>query len=373
MRICVDIQSAVSQRAGVGRYTRNLVEHLAPLIAPTDELNLFYFDFHQRGLDFPCPGARPHPVRWIPGTFAQQAWKRLHWPPFDWFAGMADLYHFPNFTIPPLKKGRKIVTIHDMSFLRYPEFSEDKNLNYLTNFIHDTVRRADAIITVSEFSRRETAELLELDPSRIFATPLGITSGCTRPTADAIARTRQTLNLTRPYLLSVGTLEPRKNIPFLIDVFEHMTDFDGDLVIAGMQGWKVEPILDRMQNSSCRDRIRYLEYIPDGSLFPLYAGAELFLITSFYEGFGLPPLEAMACGTPVISSTGGSLPEMLTGPAAVLIPGFDASAWATTLSSLLHDSTRRQELARQAPLHAARYSWQDTARKTLEIYRKVLS
>lgn len=373
MRICIDIQSAVSQRAGVGRYTRNLVEHLTPLIAPPDELELFYFDFHQRGLDFPCPGARQNPVRWIPGTFAQQAWKRLRWPPFDWFSGSADLYHFPNFTIPPLTKGKKIVTIHDMSFLRYPEFSEDRNLDYLSLFIHDTVRRADAIITVSEFSKRETAELLELDSARIFATPLGITPACVRPPDEAIVKARQTLKLDRPYLLSVGTLEPRKNIPFLIEVFEHMTGFDGDLVIAGMKGWKVQPILQRIQDSTCRDRIRYLEYIPDGALFPLYAGAELFVITSFYEGFGLPPLEAMACGTPVVSSTGGSLPEMLTGPAAVLISGFDASSWAATLSSLLHDSTRRRELARQAPVHAARFSWKDTARKTLNIYRQVLS
>jgi len=373
MRICVDIQSAVSQRAGVGRYTRNLVEHLAPLMGPTDNLNLFYFDFHRRGLDFPCPGANPKPIRWIPGKYAQQAWKRLQWPPFDWFSGKADLYHFPNFTIPPLTKGKKIVTIHDMSFLRYPEFSEQKNLEYLSAFIHDTVRRADAILTVSEFSRKETSELLGLDPAQIFATPLGITPGCVRPTASQIANTRRQLKLERPYLLSVGTLEPRKNIPFLIEIFEQLPEFDGDLVIAGMKGWKVGPILERMNSSSRRERIRYLEFVPDCDLFSLYAGAELFVTTSFYEGFGLPPLEAMACGTPVVSSTGGSLPEMLTGAASVLIHGFDASYWAHTITALLNDRSRRDELARNAPAHAARFSWRDTARKTLDVYRKVLS
>ena len=373
MRICVDIQSAVSQRAGVGRYTRNLVEHLAPLMAPTDDLNLFYFDFHRRGLDFPCPGAHLKPVRWFPGKYAQQAWKRLHWPPFDWFSGKADLYHFPNFTIPPVTQGKKIVTIHDMSFLRYPEFSEKKNLDYLSAFIPDTVRRADAIITISEFSRGEIIDLLGLDPARVFATPLGVTPGCVRPPAPDIARTRRHLKLDRPYILTVGTLEPRKNIPFLIEVFEHLEGFDGELVIAGMKGWKVDPILDRMNSSPLRDRIRYLEYVPDGDLFSLYAGAELFIMTSFYEGFGLTPLEAMACGAPVVSSMGGSLPEMLKGKAAVLIPGFEATTWAATITALLNDPDQRQELARQAPAHAARFSWQDTALKTLDVYRKVVS
>ncbi|MEI6563167.1 MAG: glycosyltransferase family 1 protein [bacterium] len=369
----MDIQSAVSQRAGVGRYTRNLVEHLAPLIPAGNELNLFYFDFHRRGLDFPCPGAHKKAIHWIPGKYVKQAWKRLNGPPFDWFAGKADLYHFPNFTIPPLSRGKKIVTIHDMSFLRHPEFSEDKNLEYLSAFIHDSVRRADAIITISEFSKKETSELLGVDPGRIFATPLGVTPGCARPPTAQIAESLRRMKLERPYLLTVGTLEPRKNIRFLIDVFEQLTEFDGDLVIAGMKGWKVEPILQRMQSSSRRDRIRYLEYVPDNDLFALYAGAELFVISSFYEGFGLPPLEALACGTPVVSSTGGSLPEILTGKASVLIPGFEVTTWASTIFSLLNDQPRRNELARNATSHAARFSWRDTAQKTLNVYRKVLS
>ena len=140
-----------------------------------------------------------------------------------------------------------------------------------------------------------------------------------------------------------------------------------------MKGWKVEPILERMNTSPRRDRIRYLEYVPDADLFSLYAGAELYVITSHYEGFGLPPLEAMACGTPVVSSMGGSLPEMLAGEASVLIPGFDAGVWAATLTALLNDPARRRILAQQAPAHAARFSWRDTALKTLDVYRKVLS
>ena len=370
MKICVDIQSAVAQRAGVGRYTRTLVEHLGEFAGPDDDLRLFYFDFRRHGLDFSCNGAHPTPVRWIPGTYVQQAWKRLHWPAFDRFSGPADLFHFPNFILPPLSRGKTVVTIHDMSFVRHPEFAEAKNLAYLTSAIHDTACRADAIVTDSTFSKSEIVDILKVDPAKVFAVPLGISGDYTRPTPEVIARVRSGLGLERPYLLTVGTVEPRKNLPFLIEVFERLDRFDGDLVIAGMPGWKVGPILDRMKNSPKRARIRYLNFIPDGTLSALYAGAEVFAITSFYEGFGFPPLEAMACGTPVVSSTGGSLAEVL-GDAAVLIPGFNTDEWVTTVAALLDDAPRRTELARLGVAQAARFTWRETARRTWDIYRGV--
>jgi len=158
----------------------------------------------------------------------------------------------------------------------------------------------------------------------------------------------------------------------MIEVFEQLEGIDCDLVIAGMPGWKVGPIMERMNRSPKRDRIRYLNYVPDTQLPALYAGAELFLITSFYEGFGFPPLEAMAYGTPVISSAGGSLAEVL-GDAALIMPQFDAGAWTSAIRDLLNDPARRARLAAHAPAHAARYSWTETARQTWDVYRRVLS
>ncbi len=372
MRICLDIQAAVSQRAGIGRYARSLAEHLGSFAAPDEELRLFFFDFRRRGLDFASPGATISPTRWIPGKYVQQSWKRLHWPPFDWFSGRSDVFHFPNFTIPPLSHGKAVVTIHDMSFLRFPEFAEKRNLDYLTSVIHQTARRADAIIAVSEFGKREIEACLGIAPDRVSAIHLGISPEYTRPSPPAIQTFRAQLNLDRPYLLTVGTLEPRKNLPFMIEVFEQLDQFDGDLVIAGMPGWKVEPILDRIRSSPKRDRIRTLNYLPDEQLPSLYSGAELFLITSFYEGFGFTPLEAMACGTPVVSSAGGSLPEVL-GEAAIMIPEFKSGAWTTAIHSLLADPSLRARLSLGGVNHASRYSWQDTARKTWDIYRKTMA
>ncbi len=371
MRICIDIQAAVAQRAGIGRYTKSLVEHLGEF-AGQDEIDLFYFDFKRVGLPFKTPNARPVPCRWIPGRFAQQAWKRLHWPPFDWFAGRADLYHFPNFTIPPLTRGRRVVTIHDMSFVRHPEFAESRNLSYLSAVIHDTVRRADAILTDSSFSADEIRKLLPVDPDRVFPVPLGVDPRCTRPAAPLIDATRRRLGLDRPYLLAVGTLEPRKNLPLLFEAFERLRGYDGDLVLAGMKGWKYEPILERLRASPAAGRIRYLEYVAEDDLPALYAGATLFVLPSFYEGFGLPPLEAMACGTPVVASTGGSLPEIV-GPAAVIVPGFEPDAWTAALGALLADGDRRAALSAAGLRHAATFTWRDTARRTFDVYRRVLS
>ena len=131
MRVTLDIQAAIAQRAGVGRYTKSLVEHLGPF-AGSDELRLFYFDFQRKGVPFPVPGASQHAVRWCPGQFVQKAWKTLNWPPYNWFAGAADVYHFPNFIRPPLKRGKSVVTIHDIAFIRYPQTLEPRNLAYLT-------------------------------------------------------------------------------------------------------------------------------------------------------------------------------------------------------------------------------------------------
>lgn len=371
MNVCLDIQPAVAQLAGVGRYTRALVEHLGEARG-ADQLRLFYFDFQRRGLTFATPNLKQQAIRWCPGRLVQKCWKTLHWPPFDWLAGRADVYHFPNFIIPPLTAGRTVVTIHDVSFLRYPELAETRNLAYLKARIAATIKRADAIITDSRFSAGEIIELLHADPGRVFPIPLGVAPQLNAPSPEAVALMRRQRGLQRPYLLTVGTLEPRKNTVFLARVFEAMRTFEGDLVIAGMRGWKYKPILERLRSSPRQSAIRYLDYVSNEELPALYAGAELFLFPSLYEGFGFPPLEAMRCGTPVLASAAGSLPEVL-GDGARLIKEFDAERWVGEASRLLTDNTLRQEMIEKGRAWAARYTWPETARQTWTIYRKVAS
>lgn len=368
MRICLDIQAWIAQRAGVGRYTRMLAEHLGRLCTE-DELRLFYFDFQRRGVLFPAPNAVHQPIRWCPGRLVQKAWKTLDWPPFEWFAGPADIYHFPNFILPPLRSGRAVVTVHDASFARLPQFAEERNLKYLTARIRDTLERADAVITDSAFGAVELRELFSVPADRLFPIYPGIAPEMTRPPPETVARLRSELSLDRPYLLTVGTIEPRKNLVFLVEIFERLASFQGLLVVAGMPGWRFEPILERMRASARARDIRYVRYVTDEQLPALYAGAEAFLFPSLYEGFGFPPLEAMACGTPVVSSAGGSLGEVL-GDAAVIVRGSDAGRWAEEVARVLSTPTLRKDLEARGLRHASKYPWEETARRTLDVYRK---
>lgn len=369
MRVVVDIQAALAQRAGVGRYTKSLVEALTPL-AGGDELFLFCFDFMRRGAAFQLPGARVKAVRWIPGRIVQQAWKRGGGPAFDVFSGSADVFHFPNFVCPPLRKGRAVVTIHDVVFKRLPYTVEPRNLDYLNARVPDTLRRADAIIAVSQCTARDLAEFLNVSPEKITVIYEGIDDHLKRPDSAAIAAMREKLGLERPYLLMVGTVEPRKNIPFLVDVFEALGDFDGDLVLAGMKGWRADPIINWMRNSTRSHQVRWLEYVPEEHLAALYAGSELFVFPSLYEGFGFPPLEAMLCGTPVVASKAGALEEIL-GDACVFVEEFDVQAWADTIHRLLGDSAQRSALVQKGFERAARYTWSRCAAETWQLYRRL--
>lgn len=367
MRVCLNVQPAVTQRAGVGRYTRQLAAHLGPLAATAHEVELFYFDFKRRGAPFPVSNATFKANRWLPGRIAQAAWKRLNWPPFDTLAGHSDLYHFPNFVLPPLRRGRAVVSIHDVSFIRYPEFTEAANLRYLTAKIRDTVSRADAIITISEFSATEIVELLGAPSKRVFPIHLGVDDSFFPQSPARVSSVIETYGLKQPYLLAVGTIEPRKNLPFLVDVFEQLQGFDGDLVFVGRAGWKHAPIFERMRSSPLATRIRHVVPRDEDDLPALYSGAACLLQPSFYEGFGFPPLEAMACGAPVVASRGGSLPEII-GTAAPLVETTATEPWCEAIMDAIDQAGRKADARRQ---HAAGFKWQTTAQRTWEVYQEV--
>lgn len=372
MKVSIDIQPAIAQRAGVGRYTKALAEHIGACRGEGDDIRLCFFDFKGRGMPFAAPNTSFKRIAWCPGRIAQKAWKTVEWPPYNWFFGSADVTHFPNFIIPTLTRGRKLVTIHDVSFLRHPEAAEPKNLRYLTDQIHNTIDRADLILTDSHFSAREMQELLKVPEDRIRVIHLGLSPAGEPPGDNSIQLMRNRFGLHKPYLLFVSTLEPRKNIPFLIESFERMTEFDGDLVIVGMRGWKYEPILDRMRRSSRMGSIRYLEYVDDRWMPALYSGAELFVFPSLYEGFGFPPLEAMQYGAPVLSSRSGSLPEVL-GSAAQYTYISDPAIWAEAAWQLVCDYSERERLRKLGWAHVRKFDWAETARQTWQAYCETAS
>ena len=370
MKVCLDIQAALGQRAGVGRYVRELLWHLGPE-AGRDELSAFYFDFKRTGLESAPPGVRMRACRWLPGRFAQAAWKGLGFPPYDWLAGGADLYHFPNFIRPPLSRGRKsVVTIHDVSFLRMPETTEKKNLAWLSAEIQRTAERADAILTDSHFSAREIIELLNVPAEKVFPVWLGLPEFGPPPAPEVAAQIRRDMGLNRPYLLMVGTIEPRKNIPFLVKIYETLGDFDGDLVIAGGLGWKTGPTLRAISESPRKTGIKLLKHMRDAQLSALYAGAAAFVFPTRYEGFGFTPLEAMGRGTPVIAARNSSLPEVL-GAAAEWVEDFEAETWAGRVRAVLSEPDRAARLRAAGLEQARKFTWAETARQTWAVYRKL--
>ncbi len=369
MQVAIDYQPAVAQRAGIGRYTRLLAHHLPACLDAGDSLRLFYFDFFRKGEPPDVPAASVRPWRLLPGAIVQQLWKRGLPPRFDRLAGKADLYHFCNFIIPPISPcARTVVTIYDMSFMRHPECAEAKNLAYMSARIGGTVARADAILTISAFSAAEIESFFPAARGKVFSVYPGVDQSLAAPPPARVAEVRRKYGLKRPYILSVGTVEPRKNYGFLADAFG-LLRHDVDLVVAGRPGWRYGPTLERFAASPKAKSIRLLTSVGDGDLAALYAGAELFAISSLYEGFGFPPLEAMLCGTPVVSSPGGSLAEVL-GDAAEVVPEFDAALWAETLDRALSDSGLRATLRERGFRRAARYRWEETARETAEIYRR---
>ncbi len=370
MHVCLDIQASVGQRAGIGTYTRELATHLGYLCNQGDELSFTYFDFKRSASPPVIESAHTRAIRCCPGRLANKAWQMLNWPPFNWFAGNADLYHFPNFVAAPVSRGKTVVTIHDMSFMRLPQFAESRNLDYLNRSIRKTVERADAIITDSHFSAGEIQELLDVEQSKLFPIHLGINDSFCPQGPEELDRIRSKYKLDRPYLFTLSTIEPRKNIPFLIDVFERLNSFDGFLVVAGAPGWKCDSIMERMSKSPRSGSIKYLRHVSLEDARALYAGSELFLFPSFYEGFGFPPLEAMACGTPVITARGGSLEEVV-GPGAITL-GYELDEWIAETQKVLTDGGVKRALTANGAKHVKQYKWTETARRTWDVYRRMV-
>jgi glycosyltransferase involved in cell wall biosynthesis len=367
----MDIQPAVSQRAGIGRYVAELVANLPP--QEDIDFDLFYLDFKGKAVPPAAPGCNLKRFSLFPGRFIQQAWKRIGWPRFDSLSGAADLFHFTNFIIPPLSPASKaVVSIHDISFLLHPEFAETKNLDYLSDRIHDTAKRAEAIITISKQSADDIHERLNIPRERIFPIYLGVADEFKASGEDQVQATRKSLSLGKPYMLMVGTFEPRKNIPFAVKLLEEMSFFDGDLVIVGQKGWKNDSIFDVINASPCSERIKTFTALPDSQLVDLYSAAECLLMTSHYEGFGFPPVEAMACATPVLSSSGGSLKEVC-GDAALVLDNYDMSDWLEKAQSILTDTELRADLVKKGLARAAEFTWKQTAIDHVDAYRKVLS
>jgi glycosyltransferase involved in cell wall biosynthesis len=367
MRIGVDYTAAVRQGAGIGRYTRELVGALLALDSPHDYV-LFAasggLDSQPDDLDL---GRRAH-LRTVPlsDEWLARLWHRARLPiPVELVTGRVDLFYSPDFVLPPTLPGaRTVLTVHDLSFLHYPDHFVPKLVRYLSRVVPRSVARADRVLADSEATRADLIRLMDVAPEKVTVLYSGVDPRF-RPLPEPGERERLTAQYgigPRPYVLSVGTLQPRKNYLHLIRAFSQLSG-DVELVIAGGRGWLYEEVLAEAER---RERVQVLGFVPDADLPALYRGAALFAFPSFYEGFGLPVLEAMACGVPVVCSNVSSLPE-IAGQAALLVDPHDEVALAEAVYRGLTDEDLRKELVTQGLERADGFTWERAARQLLGV------
>lgn len=362
MRIAIDGLPLTQPLTGVGHYTSELARHLA-FANPEDQVALVsprrFLTKPQGPKNLSCLCPTINPLR--------RVWWRTNLASYIKHNNI-DLFHGTNFELPTKANCATVVTIHDLSTLLYEGFHEEKNVERANARLPEVAASATLIITPTEAIRLEVQQHLNVPEDRVFAVAEAARE-CFQPASwDETAEIRGRLKLSDKFVLYVGTVEPRKNLLNLVKAFEEVCEEYPELklVIAGGKGWMVDDFFDYLKNSAARERIVLPGYLGDQDLRYLYSACTLFFYPSLYEGFGLPPLEAMACGAPVVSSTNPSI-EKVVGKAARLITT-DTEAMASTMKELLADEDAREALAAAGRRRAAEFSWKETARRTREIY-----
>jgi glycosyltransferase involved in cell wall biosynthesis len=371
-RIGIDYTAAIHQTAGIGRMVREVTRALSDQ-RPGADVRLFVAGAPRRLPAFPG-GYRYCPSRLSERSHAR-LWHRLHLPaPVELWTGRLDLYHATDFALPPTLPGaRTVLTIPDLAFERYPDDAMPGMLHYLKTVVPRAAARADHIIAISQATREELIHIYGMPPDRITAVPLGVDSRFNaHPSPDGAAALRRKYSLPdRPLILTVGTLQPRKNHLRLVQAFARVRA-DAALVIAGGAGWLYDAVHEEVEKLGLSDRVIFTGFLDDADLPALYRAAALLAYPALYEGFGLPVLEAMACGTPVLTSAISSLPEV-AGDAALLVNPLDVQAIASGIERLLNDEAMRAALREKGAARAAEYTWARTAERVWSIYERLLA
>lgn len=369
MHVTIDYTAGVRQRAGIGRYTRGLVRALGAADRITDYTLFVPRDGREAVAGF-GPNFRVVRARLTERQLAL-VWHRAHAPlPVEAWTGPADLFYSPDFVLPPMRTPRRVLTVHDLSYVRVPECHYPGNLRYLNAAVPHAVAQADLVLADSDATRRDLMEVYGVPPDRVQTLYSGVEPQL-HPVRDPEAqkRVRAAYRLERPFLLSVGTVEPRKNYRRLIEAVSRLPHAV-ELLIVGGPGWLTEDIYDAPAAFGVGDRVRFLGFVPDDDLAVLYSLAQVFVYPSLYEGFGLPVLEALACGAVVVCSNASSLPEV-TGDAALAVDPRDTEALAAALCRALQDEPLRLALAARAPAQAAKFSWAESARQLRAAFQAV--
>lgn len=371
MDIGIDVSAAVHGRAGLGRYAYELVTALRH-VAPEHTLTLFYnrsSDAHIRPewLDFPQVALDLGDKAWRSVVAAAHVTGIQQ----DRRVGRVDVFHGTDHLLPRLRSTGSVFTLHDLTYVLFPNTHSRLNREYL-RFMMPRFLQADAVVADSQSTSRDAVKWYGLSEDSVTV----VYPGVSKRFAPVEARDRlalcSRLGLPREFVLCVGTIEPRKNLIVLLEALASLgkSASTPPLVIAGRRGWLSEPFFRRLSDLGLERRVTVLGHVADDDLPALYSACQMLAFPSLYEGFGLPVLEAMSCGAPVVCSSSSSLPEV-GGSAAYYVDPLDAEGWAAALVRVLSDSDLRTEMRENGLVQSATFTWERTARSMLAIYERV--
>jgi len=381
VRIGIDLSLVPGQRVGVGQYAYQLARALAGIDRENSYVlyPVFYHIVHPEHRAAELPEARNMrtALRRLPPGLVSYLWRVGRSERFkERLLGRVDVVHSTTYCAPRFRSRRRrlVVTIHDLTFVTHPEFHLPANVEHCLVGTRLAIERADALIAVSESTRRDLIERMNAPAERIVVTHEAADPGLGRVADPArLAAVRRRYELPERFVLFVGAMEPRKNLSRLLAAFAALPPaLRGEyrLVVAGAQGWLNDSVRARAEKLGLADDVRFVGYVAQEDIAALYSLATVFAYPSLWEGFGLPVLEAMACGTPVLTSDVSSLPEV-AGDAALLVCPTDVDAIAGGLTRLLESAPLRADLAARGLCRAAAFSWERCARETLAVYTSV--
>lgn len=383
LKVLIDATPIQPKPSGVGFYVANLIQALGSFDSQLLDLGVVYQPslkhWLQRHWEFPSsinPSLNrffmPLPVRMTdllftrtPYIFHQYFESRLNYP---------QIIHGTNFSVYPAQHSLNIMSLYDLAFLKYPEYSNRRMQSY-TNRVKSCLPWTRAIMTISESSKRDIVEYLNIDPKQVYVTPLAsrYSENNLNKLDSEVLKEKTQYDFTQPYVLFVSTIEPRKNIVNIIQAFNQLKSkakIPHNLVLIGQKGWRYESIFAEIEASPWKEKIYHLDYLSNELVALYYSQADVFVYPSHYEGFGLPVLEAMTLGAPVVTANTSSLPEV-AGDAALLVDPTSSEAIASAMLQIIDDRTLRETLIAKGRSRARLFSWQRTAMETLAIYQSL--
>lgn len=369
MNIAINTLSLYKTKAGMGRYINELVNRLPPC----DTQNTYYLYTSQKNNKYFTFAAKNTVVKTVSSLwclpFSKILWEQFFLPWSLWKEDI-QLYHSTGFTLPFFKpkKTKYLVTIADMTFVSHPEHHLWWKVLYFRYMIPRALKKADAIITISDNTKNDILKMTNIPPEKIKTIYLGVDRQFTPLNKSVCKKIGEKYNIKTPYILFVGMLEPRKNIIGLLHAYALLKNKkEHELIIVGKKGWKCDDIFNTVKELGLQNNVHFLGYVPDNELPALYSAATCFVYPSFYEGFGIPVLEAMACGCPVITSNNSSMKE-IAGNAALLIDPKNEETIKNAMELILSHEKEQQRRRKAGLFQIKKFCWETMAKQTKKLY-----